>query len=95
MFYVVCIPMLGYSCSSSKISDLSAHIQTCRLNEDLSSNIGERCFYNTGLYVPHASMEICPATLFMQCFTHPTLSTAIFPTVSKKMKRVVTKDESA
>ena len=32
--------------------------------------------------------------IFMQCFTHPTLSTVIFPTVSKHMRRVVTKMEA-
>ena len=34
-------------------------IQT--LNEGVSSNMGESCVYNTGLYVPHATTEIRPA----------------------------------
>ena len=34
-------------------------IQT--LNEGVSSNMGESCVYNTGLYVLHATMDICPA----------------------------------
>ena len=54
-------------------------IQT--LNEGVSSNISESCVYNTGLYVPHATMDICAK----YCFTHPTLSTVTFPTVSKQM----------
>ena len=42
--------------------------------------------------VPHATMEIWPAKY---CFTNPTLSTVIFPTVNKQMRRVVTKDETS
>ena len=68
-------------------------IQT--LNEDVSSNTGERCVYNTGLYVPRTTMDIWPVKYSCNVFTHPNLSTAIFPTVSKQMRRVVTKDESS
>ena len=61
------------------------------MNEGVSSNMGEGCVYNAGIYVPRTAMKICPAKLLMQYFTHPTLSTAIFPTVSKQTRRVVTK----
>ena len=98
-FYVV----ITHVVTVKSVFSVPLHIETCLLSNGktewfklwVSCNIRESCVYNTGVYVPHATMENCPAKLLVQCFTHPTLSTAIFPTVSKQTRRVVTKDESS
>ena len=84
--------MLCYSCSCSiqnQCCQCPLPILLYRMEILSDSDFEWRCFksescvYNTGLlYVPHATTEIWPAKY---CFTHPTLSTVIFPTVSKQM----------